>query len=116
MLAQVNVVIQPQNPTLYSKVLQDHITCEDSHSKVLVEDAYLGPQNSQTLHLRLVKVNATCGISNDYQQGGPYLNVSTPPEHISSLRREYENFSRCIQTLNFQCSQYYEIIGKLLPS
>lgn len=82
MLAQVDVVIRPQNLTLYSRVLQDHIICEDSRSKVVVEDAYLEPQNSQTLHLRLVKGNATCGISNDHQQGGPYPNVLAPPEHI----------------------------------
>ena len=62
--------------------MQDHIICEDSRSKVVVEDAYLEPQNSQTLHLRLVKGNATCGISNDHQQGGPYPNVLAPPEHI----------------------------------
>ena len=42
MLAQVDVVIWPQNLNLYSRVLQDHIICEDSHSKVVVEDAYLG--------------------------------------------------------------------------
>ena len=78
--------------------MQDHIICEDSRSKVVIEDAYLGQQNSQTLHLRLVKGNATCGISNDHQQGGAYPNVSAPPEHTSSSCIAYENVNRCIQS------------------
>lgn len=98
MPAQVDAVIGPQNPTLYPRVLQDDIICEDSRSKVVVEDAYLRPQNSQTLPIRLVKGNAYRGISSDHQQGGLYPNVSAPPEHIISLHRASENFNSCIQS------------------
>lgn len=96
--AQVDAVIRPQSPPLYARVFQDDIKREDSRSKVVVEDAYLGPQNYQTLHTRLVKGNATHGISIDHQQGVPYPNVSAPHEHIIPLRRASENVNRCIQS------------------
>lgn len=98
MAAQVDAVIGPQNPTLYTRVLQDDIKREDSRSKMVVGDAYLQPQNFQTLHTRLVKGNSTQGIYNDHQQGGPYPNVSAPYEHMIPLHRASENVNRCIQS------------------
>jgi hypothetical protein len=74
----VDVVIGPQAPPLYNRVMQDDIKREDFQSKVVVEDAYLGPKNSQTLDTSLVKGNATHVISNDHQQDGPYPIVLAP--------------------------------------
>jgi hypothetical protein len=77
--------------------LHDDIKCKDSQPRVVVGDVYLGLQNSQSLHTRLVKGDATYEISNHHQQGGTYTNVLGTYDHIIPLSRASEYINKCVQ-------------------
>eukprot|EP01018_Ginkgo_biloba_P032288 Gb_09121 [translate_table: standard] len=83
----------PQHVQSYSQPLETDIKSEDSRrSRMITEDAFHGPQNSQSLRTRPVKGDVICGASKEC------LEDNLQPERTVSLHRVSEDVRRSAQS------------------